>query len=184
MTDEATPDQQEQDGQSDRKEMTQTPTSNNSTVEPIRTDQIAIPSTSRAYSPIIEDPRERDSRPASVDPTERGGDIKLDDNMSLPSRAITPSSMPSRAATPSGESSAADVPASEPNRAVSPASDPFAVTTNAENNGPNDNNQTNAKQQSTETENNSEPKNEPIFKPLITEKGKSKTTGKNIGGWI
>lgn len=25
---------------------------------------------------------------------------------------------------------------------------------------------------------------QPIFKPLVTEKGKSKTTGKSIGGWI
>lgn len=25
---------------------------------------------------------------------------------------------------------------------------------------------------------------QPIFKPLVTEKGKSKTSGKTIGGWI
>lgn len=136
-----------------------------------------IKSISRSYSPIIEDPRERDSRPASVDPSDRSN-IKQDDTMSLSSRAMTPSSMSmSRSASPAAGPSQEMLPASDPSRRTSLT----VKTLNEIGSEPK-----NESIQLNESDNTSENKEtlQPIFKPLITEKGKSKTTGKSIGGWI
>lgn len=152
-------------------------------------DTIAVPETgiempmiSRSYSPIIEDPRERDSRPASVDLIERresNSQFKEGDNMSIPSRAVTPSSMiPSRAMTPSSVRSRAVSPNVELARASSPASGSVRAIT------PTASNELNAEVKSDKPTSDSTDTLQPIFKPLVTEKGKSKTTGKSIGGWI
>lgn len=141
---------------------------------------IEMPMISRSYSPIIEDPRERDSRSASVDLIERResySQFKESDNMSIPSRAVTPSSMiPSRAMTPSSVRS----------RAVSPnvelGSSPTTGSVRAIT--PTASNELNAEVKNDNPTSDSTDTLQPIFKPLVTEKGKSKTTGKSIGGWI
>lgn len=120
----------------------------------------------RSYSPIIEDPRERDSRPASTDPIEdRKGSIPpnlMDHTASIPSRSATPVLEPTRAASATAvKTDTAEAPAD-----VTPAK--ASLTADA--------------QQSSSSSRQTTP--EPIFRPLIVEKGKSKTTGKNIGGWI
>lgn len=118
----------------------------------------------RAYSPIIEDPRERDSRPASTDPIADSLNTQLSDNISIPSRVpSTPSSVPSRANTPVPSTSKInEMEAKEPKIQSKELS----------------------KDEKPEKASKSEIKSEPIFKPLHTDKGKSKTTGKSIGGWI
>lgn len=154
-------------------------------------DTIAVPETgiempmiSRSYSPIIEDPRERDSRPASVDLIERresNFQFKEGDNMSITSRAVTPSSMiPSEAMTPSSVRSRAVSPNVELARDSSPASGSVrAITPTAK-----ASNELNAEVKNDKPTSDSTDTLQPIFKPLVTEKGKSKTTGKSIGGWI
>lgn len=112
----------------------------------------------RSYSPIIEDPTERDSRPASTDPIE---DRK---------ESITPNLMDNNASIPPGSVS----PILEPTRI---ASDTTAKTDTAEASAP-------PKTSSNVDAQPSSSSSQPIFRPLITEKGKSKTTGKTIGGWI
>lgn len=145
-------------------------------------NQIGIPSTSRAYSPIME---ERDSRPASVDPTEKKSLIKGNDNMSLPSRAVTPSSMPSRAVSPNIEPqpNVSNLPSSE---SILPSGETSTEANADVNNANIQPRETNKSDGNTDAKSasESEEKLQPIFKPLITEKGKSKTTGKSIGGWI
>lgn len=118
-----------------------------------------VPSVSRAYSPIIEDPRERDSRPSSAELVE-GKLIKLDDDLSISSRAISPTSVPDNFK---------EMPASVSSPTVSSTVSPTTGKLS----------QTDAKD-----EFNSGQSSQPIFKPLATEKGKSKTSGKTVGGWI
>lgn len=144
-------------------------------------DTIAVPETgiempmiSRSYSPIIEDPGERDSRPASVDLIERresNSQFKEGDNMSIQSRAMTPSSVRSHAVSPNVELARASSPASGSVRAITPTAK-----------ASNDLNTEVKNDKSTNDDSMERP--QPIFKPLVTEKGKSKTTGKSIGGWI
>lgn len=144
----------------------------------------------RAYSPIIEDPRERDSRPASTDPTEDkrfNMQSKQFDNVSIPSRATSPA----LAQSPQPPSPQIMSPVSMPSRAASPATplrlgSPIPSTSiqidneitgvSSPANESDTKNDTNSSSRSTTPQ--------PIFKPLTTEKGKSKTTGKSIGGWI
>lgn len=146
-------------------------------------NHMEIKSISRSYSPIIEDPRERDSRPASVDPSDRSN-IKQDDTMSLSSRAMTSSSMSmSRSASPAAGPSKEILPASDPTRRTSLTVKTLNEIGSEPKNETIQLNETNEMNASENTKENEE-RLQPIFKPLITEKGKSKTTGKSIGGWI
>lgn len=98
---------------------------------------------------------EKESRPASTDPIE---DRKPDDNISIRSRSMSAASIPSgTSAQDSKEINTADDSKKETEAT------PEEVPTN---------------------ESISDDKTQPIFKPLHTDKGKSKTTGKSIGGWI
>lgn len=146
----------EKNAENVEKKLGENPTISDNSGQLIQLDDHVDPSTIiRAYSPIIEDPRERDSRPPSTDP--------LADSISIPSRTMTPS-LPSRASSPlPGSSSKTEVKDQEKDESKD------------------DSNQT--KEESND-KSIVEAKPEPIFRPLITEKGKSKTTGKNIGGWI
>lgn len=123
----------------------------------------------RSYSPIIEDPRERDSRPASTDPIEDRRDTispnLMDNNASIPSRSVSPVMEPTRI-TSSETKVQTDTKEASTTVAGSPPKTNLAVDA----------------QPSSSSSRQTTP--EPIFRPLITEKGKSKTTGKNIGGWI
>lgn len=129
-----------------------------------------IPNMIRSYSPIIEDPSERDSRPASTDPNE---------NRRL---SMTPKPMDNGTPTPSRSVS----PALEPSQiSGSPSTLPLNDTPDVEVAATKTNlnvDKSTAAQQSPSSSRQATP--EPIFRPLITEKGKSKTTGKSIGGWI
>lgn len=137
---------------------------------------------SRTYSPIIEDPNERDSRRGSTDLLESS---MKDDDVSISSRAISlaSGSVPTSSDSPISEQPQAMTPTSEAIASVSSPSqaqslEPTEPTID----------QTKSTQASNETAKKDEPKSnkvssQPIFKPL-TDKGKSKTTGKNIGGWI
>lgn len=129
-----------------------------------------IASINRAYSPIIEDPRERDSRSASVDPSERSelsSQTKQDDNVSSSSRTHTPSSEPSRMVTPTlGQALSSALPALETS-AKGRGSKVADIGSHLEGKS-----------------NDSSVELEPIFKPLKADKGTSKTTGKSVGGWI
>lgn len=117
----------------------------------------------RSHSPIIEDPRERDSRPPSTDPIE---DRKI---------GISPNPMDNSTSTPSGSVS----PALESSRIDSVAT---MQTDDTPDTGASDTKTSLNAQQSSSSSH--QTTHEPIFRPLITEKGKSKTTGKSIGGWI
>lgn len=122
----------------------------------------------RAYSPIVEDPNERDEK----------GSKRLDDDLSV--------SEQSRAASPSSRSRTPQPTTASPKRATSPKTEqsettsPIAGVSAKENAGTKDESSVKVVSKSSEKTTS----NQPIFKPLVTEKGKSKTTGKNIGGWI
>lgn len=139
-------------------------------------DQIPFPSVSRAYSPIIEDPIERDSRPSSTDLVD-DKTVKLDDELSLSSRAT---SMPSRAMSPASIRSTTISPApvsAMGSRTISPVP---SVQPNDIASG----SQLNEAAEKDDSKPSSEMSSQPIFKPLSTAKGQSKITGKSIGGWI
>lgn len=109
----------------------------------------------RPYSPIIE---EGESRPASTDPIEDSSHRKQSaDNIS---QASAPSGV---GITIPGTSAQVDVETAKEETKEVPKVEP-----------------------KTDVKPPNEPTTttEPIFKPLHTEKGKSKTTGKSIGGWI
>lgn len=116
----------------------------------------------RPYSPIIE---EGESRPASTDPIEDSSHRKQSaDNISIRSRAMSQASAPSGVGiTIPGTSAQVDVETAKEETKEVPKVEP-----------------------KTDVKPPNEPTTttEPIFKPLHTEKGKSKTTGKSIGGWI
>lgn len=139
--------------------------------QPQLMDQIPFPNTSRAYSPIIEDPTERDSRPSSTELVDNKS-IKLDDELSLSSRAP---SIPSRAMSPASIGSKTISP--EQSKSATP--EPLAQSKDIASGT-----QLNEMAEKDESKPTSEMSCQPIFKPLATEKGKSKTTGKSIGGWI
>lgn len=120
----------------------------------------------RPYSPIIE---EGESRPASTDPIEDSSHRKQSaDNISIRSRAMSQASAPSGVGTPiPGTSAQVDVETAKEETKEVPKVEP-KVEPKTDVKPPNEPTTT----------------TEPIFKPLHTEKGKSKTTGKSIGGWI
>ncbi|XP_031631635.1 transient receptor potential protein [Contarinia nasturtii] len=135
-----------------------------------QSDNVASAMTSRAYSPIIEDPNERDSRPPSTDLVESGGS-----RASLPMTSASPVPDQSRTMSPISGSSRSRTPdASMPDKAIS--SKPTSPTPVE---------RTKVDEKVDDTKSTVEANTpQPIFKPLTTEKGKSKTTGKSIGGWI
>lgn len=143
--------------------------------QPPKMGQISFPSTSRAYSPIIEDPRERDSRPLSTELVD-DKEVKLDDEVSISSRAT---SIASRAMSPDSNLSRT-ITGSRP---ISPEQS-ATMEPSAQSNVIASGSQLNEAAEKDETKSSSEMSSQPIFKPLVTEKGKSKTTGKSIGGWI
>lgn len=154
--------------QSDDKKRAENPSISDNSGQLIQLDDHVAPANIiRAYSPIIEDPRE--SRPASTDPIEYNATKKSADSISIPSRAMTPAGVPSRASSPLPETSSKAEVKDESNEEPKEGSSQTK--------------ELDAKKESNE-KSTAEVKSEPIFRPLITEKGKSKTTGKNIGGWI
>lgn len=133
--------------------------------EKTKSVSLAPDNTNRAYSPIIEDPSERDSRPPSTDLADSGA--KNDD---VPSRAVSPAAVPVSSVSPIPGQSRPMSPISSSSQSKTP--EPASPTP-----GKDDKNDVASKSTNATT-------NQPIFKPLTTDKGKSKTTGKNIGGWI
>lgn len=155
----------------------------------------SVPETSsefRSRTPIPEDPTE----------SRRSSDVlssHIPTPVPHPSRAtspseVTPSPIPetiSRVASPTQQTGlrvASPVPASI-SRAASPTqatssriASPEPVVSRSASPKPGTSKQTDDDKPSESKEDEAKP--EPIFKPLVSDKGKSKVYGKNIGGWI
>lgn len=121
----------------------------------------------RPHTPIIEDPKE-DRRP-SMDPSE-AEDLKPLVSIDSPSEAPSTSS------------------ATEPETGQKTDSDAVQKT-ESDMAGPSAPEEAEAKEEKTKPKPKESPdkpatQDQPIFKPLTTDKGKSKVYGKTIGGWI